>query len=223
MSRCAHVGTRARQKIARREAILAAAEKALGADGEASVDSIAIDAQVAKGTVYNYFPDRQSLVEAVTQTVDARLMGEINANLPSAASPARLAFVLCALLKLAIDDPGAAAIIGRRMGEGARQGEAVVRAIWIELRTIAYSGAMNGEEAAAVSLVLSAMRAAMQEIADVPVARRRARAYATVVLCLRAVGAAGDATEAVVEAAMDSLAPPRRFSRQDRERPSTAH
>ncbi len=84
------LGTRARQKIARRAAILAAAECALGSDGDVAVEEIASAAGLAKGTVYNYFPDKAALVEAVTQSVERRLLADIVAS-PVSAPLARLA------------------------------------------------------------------------------------------------------------------------------------
>jgi len=74
-----------------------------------------------------------------------------------------------------------------------------------------------------MTLVLSTVRAAMSEMSDVPFARRRDRTAATVVLCLRAVGARRDTSKAAVEVAMDALAEPQRPAARDRERPSPAY
>lgn len=81
----AEYGKRARQKATHHEAILDAAERILGHrhPAEVAVDEIAAEAGVAKGTVYNYFADKVSLVEANT----VEQVGE-----PAAEHPRRIVF-----------------------------------------------------------------------------------------------------------------------------------
>jgi Transcriptional regulator len=61
---------------AKRQAVIAAAERAFLDQGyaSASMDAIAADAGVSKRTVYNHFPSKQDLFRAVV----ARLYGELN-------------------------------------------------------------------------------------------------------------------------------------------------
>lgn len=215
------LGTRARQKIARRAAIMAAAERALGADGDVAVESIAVAAGLAKGTVYNYFPDKAALVEAVTQAVEQRLLADIAAA-PLATPTARFALLLCALLGSATEDPGAAAIVRRRMEDSVTQGGAIGRAIAAALRTSGYASAMTGEEqSVAMTLIFGAVCAAMRETA-MPLLRRRARDAAIAALCLRAVGADPDTADAAAESAMDALCVTRRIGASDWRRPARA-
>lgn len=217
------LGTRARQKIARRAAILAAAECALGSDGDVAVEEIASAAGLAKGTVYNYFPDKAALVEAVTQSVERRLLADIVAS-PVSAPLARLALLLCGLLERAGEDCSAAAIACRRMAEGSGEGGAIGRAVAAELKMCGYASAMESdEESAALTLILGAMRAAMLQTCFAPHPRRRARDAVIAVMCLRALGAEADAAEATVETAMDALDASRRAAASNWRPPARAH
>lgn len=214
-------GKRARQKVARRHAILAAAEAALGDREDVIVEEIAARAGLAKGTVYNYFPDKCSLVGAVTQRVEGRWLGDIAPRLAMAPGPQRLALLLCGLLTAAGDDSGAAAIVRRSMARHDEKPSAIARAIGVELQTGAELDAMAREEpGAALTLVLATMRAALREIVTLPRARRHARAAALVTLCLRALGAPPERALSAVDAALDELtAKPVR----NRERLAVAH
>ena len=68
---------RARERSARREAILAAAERVVIARGfaEASIDAIAGEAGLAAGTVYLYFPNRDALLQDLL-SAKVRLLNE---------------------------------------------------------------------------------------------------------------------------------------------------
>lgn len=69
-TRTAPVGRRERSKRVRREALLAAAARALAAQGPgATVDAIAREAGVAKVVLYRYFASRDAIVEAVLESV----------------------------------------------------------------------------------------------------------------------------------------------------------
>lgn len=217
------LGTRARQKIARRAAILAAAECALGGDGDVAVEDIAAAAGLAKGTVYNYFPDKAALVEAVTQSAELRLLADIAAS-PSSAPLARLALLLCGLLDRAGEDSSAAVIACRRMEESAGVGGAIGRAIAAELKAYRFASAMESDEdSAALTLLLGAMRAAMLQTGVAAHPRRRARDAAIAVMCLRALGVDADVAEATVETAMDALDATRRTVASDWRPPARAH
>lgn len=206
MSERAETGTRARQKVARQRAILAAATQVLGVDDDATVDTIAAQAGLAKGTVYNYFADKQSLVEAVTRDVEARIVDEIAAALPTAPPRVRLSLVLCAILKVATEDPCGAAILCSRLEEKAAGQTGIGRAIAAELEVDPFGGSMSDDEThAALTLMLCTMSAAMIEIVRTPKARQLKRAAAFVVLCMRAVGAGARASEAAADAAMEHL------------------
>jgi AcrR family transcriptional regulator len=76
MSTAAGVGKRERTKAANREAILVAARRVFSdlGYGAASVRDVVRETDLATGTFYNYFPDKESVLRALVDeiTVEAR-------------------------------------------------------------------------------------------------------------------------------------------------------
>lgn len=73
----------------RRETLLRAARRVFGARGfdEATVDAIASEARVAKGTVYLYFPSKQAIYDAAFDAGLDDLLRRTDARLRAAADP----------------------------------------------------------------------------------------------------------------------------------------
>lgn len=73
----------------RRESLLAAARRVFGARGfdAATVDAIAAEAQVAKGTVYLYFPSKEAIYEAAFDAGLDQLIRHTAERLRAAAGP----------------------------------------------------------------------------------------------------------------------------------------
>lgn len=73
----------------RRESLLTAARRVFGARGfdAATVDAIAAEAQVAKGTVYLYFPSKQAIYDAAFDAGLDRLIRQTADRLRAAADP----------------------------------------------------------------------------------------------------------------------------------------
>ena len=180
-------GRRAQQKRAHRQAILAAAERALGERGDVAVDEIAALAGLAKGTVYNYFGDKAALVETVSQAVQQRVIDQVGQATAHVESPqTRIAIVLCALIKLALSDPGQANIIRDCLNHSS-QSFGLPRLLELELRRMASAGALAVEDVRpSLGLILSTARAAMKQ-AIAGSQADRVEAAALVALCMRAV------------------------------------
>lgn len=72
---------RSARKGERREAILAAALDEFAARGfaDARLDDVAVRAGVAKGTIYLYFPDKESLFQELVRTMLTPIVGSIAA------------------------------------------------------------------------------------------------------------------------------------------------
>jgi AcrR family transcriptional regulator len=99
-----------------REALLRAGRTLFA---ERPVDAVAIDdivqaADVAKGSFYNHFTDRDALVRAVTgeirSEIEARI-GEANAGVEDPAR--RVARATCVYLSFAVDEPQRARVLAR--------------------------------------------------------------------------------------------------------------
>src|SRR5438105_1006202 len=84
-------GARAERKVERRDAILAAALEEFSARGFAAtrLDDVAQRAGVAKGTIYLYFRDKESLFQELVRTMISPLVGAIEAA-PTADLPVRV-------------------------------------------------------------------------------------------------------------------------------------
>lgn len=99
---------RDRRKLRTREALLAAARYLLE---ERSIDSITVDeiaaqADVAKGTVYNYFGDKDALVNELANDLRVRIEDEIaRVNLGIEDSAERIARALCCVLRFGMRQP----------------------------------------------------------------------------------------------------------------------
>jgi len=91
-----------------REALIRAGRELFA---ERAVDAVAIDdivqaADVAKGSFYNHFADREALVRAVTQEIRAELeevVGRANAGVEDPAR--RVARAVCVYQRFAVDEP----------------------------------------------------------------------------------------------------------------------
>lgn len=79
---------RERFRAETRDAILAAAERALGQHGArgAKMEVIAKAAGIAVGTLYNYFADRQELIDALLELRRSELIGRLDAVLDQSAN-----------------------------------------------------------------------------------------------------------------------------------------
>jgi len=81
---------RERFRAETRDAILGAAERALGQHGArgAKMEVIAKAAGIAVGTLYNYFADRQELIDALLEQRRSELIGRLDAVLERSANEA---------------------------------------------------------------------------------------------------------------------------------------
>jgi AcrR family transcriptional regulator len=99
-----------------REALIRAGRKLFA---EQPVDAVAIDdivraADVAKGSFYNHFPDKDALVRSVTGEIRAgveRSVGRANEGVEDPAR--RVARAFCIYIRYAVDDPVRAAVLVR--------------------------------------------------------------------------------------------------------------
>ena len=98
---------RDRRKLATRQALLDATHALLASRSidALSVDEIAMRADVAKGTFYNYFADKDALERELASHVRARLEDEIARANEGVDDPAeRIARAFCCVLRLGLGD-----------------------------------------------------------------------------------------------------------------------
>jgi AcrR family transcriptional regulator len=107
---------RVRRKLATRQAILDAALALLSTRSmdALTVDEIAMQADVAKGTFYNYFPDKDALERELSAHVRARMETEIARTNEGVSDPAeRIARAFCYVLHFCLGAPEQAAAMMR--------------------------------------------------------------------------------------------------------------
>ena len=112
-------GRRAKTKAANRAAILAAAREVFGevGYGAASVRDIIRRTDLAAGTFYNHFPDKESIFRALIDDVGSEARRRVREARRQAASPA--AFVVDgyrAYFEFIVEDPANAAFLSRNAG-----------------------------------------------------------------------------------------------------------
>jgi AcrR family transcriptional regulator len=104
----AQIGRRDRRKLATREALLNAANALLHSRSmdALSVDEIVEGADVARGTFYNYFPDKDALERALASRTRARIENEIaRLNVGVKEPVQRIARAFCSVLRMGISAP----------------------------------------------------------------------------------------------------------------------
>jgi len=187
-----HVGKREHQKVVHRQAILDAAERVLGGDLRecVAVDRIAARAGLAKGTVYNYFCDKAALVEAVTQSVEARAAERIKramGNLSTAG--ARVATAICVMFETAARHPEQAVILERRLGAVGGHESLIGGVLLKELRRDEFDCiAESSAQRAALTLILSAICSGMREVTCAHTRWGADETQALIARCLVALG-----------------------------------
>jgi AcrR family transcriptional regulator len=103
---------RDRRKLATRQALLDATHALLASRSmdALSVDEIAMRADVAKGTFYNHFPDKDALARELASHVRARLENEIARTNEGSDDPAkRIGRAFCCVLRFCLSAPEQAA------------------------------------------------------------------------------------------------------------------
>ncbi len=107
---------RDRRKLATRQAFLDATIALLSSRSmdALTVDEIAMRADVAKGTFYNYFPDKDALARELALSLRAHMETEIALTNEGATDPAeRIARALCCVLRYCQNAPEQAAAMAR--------------------------------------------------------------------------------------------------------------
>jgi len=107
---------RERRKLATRQAILDATQALLASRSmdALTVDEIAMQADVAKGTFYNYFPDKDALERELSFNVRTRMETEIARTNEGVNDPAeRIARAFCCVIHFCLAVPERAAAMMR--------------------------------------------------------------------------------------------------------------
>ena len=162
-----------RQDRRRARTRLALVEAGQGLFADRDVDSVSVDeiaaaADVAKGTFYNYFTDKEELAQVVAATVRGEVEAAITGLTGSITDPAtRLALAVVSFLRYAHDRPDSARVM-LRLFAGATATAAPVNQ---RARSLIAQGFASGRfrapsESAAILLLIGAVQAGMAHLLD---------------------------------------------------------
>src|SRR6266851_10033405 len=102
-----------RRTIRNRKALLNAAEKLIAEKGfeRVTIDDITETADLAKGTFYNYFDDKNQIAKELAFTIRQEIEAEVGVAQTGIDDPAgRLAAGICVFLRTAVTAPTRAAV-----------------------------------------------------------------------------------------------------------------
>jgi AcrR family transcriptional regulator len=112
-----------RRMVRNRKALLAAAEKLIAEKGfeRVTIDEIAETADLAKGTFYNYFDDKNQIATELALTIRQDLDNEVGTAQAGIDDPAaRLALGISVFLRTAVTAPTHAAVVAHMFGQWVR-------------------------------------------------------------------------------------------------------
>ncbi len=108
-----------RRMVRNRKALLNAAKKLIAEKGfeRVTIDEIAETADLAKGTFYNYFDDKNEIAKELALTIRQELAAEVGVAQAGIEDPAgRLAVGICVFLRTAVTAPTHAAVVAHMYG-----------------------------------------------------------------------------------------------------------
>ena len=160
-----------RRRAKTREALLTAAQHLLSTRGAeaVNVDEIADSADVSKGTFYNYFVDKESLIREVEEAVRAEIEQLIARGNAGVTDPAqRVAGAFASLLSWSQSDPIKARMLVRSTPNLTDPGAPMN----VGVRDDLHAGALAGEftditDEAGIVLVLGVMSAGVNRALDI--------------------------------------------------------
>jgi AcrR family transcriptional regulator len=183
---------RDRRKLATRQAFLDATIALLSSRSmdALTVDEIATRADVAKGTFYNYFPDKDALERELSSYVRARMETEISRTNEGVSDPAeRIARAFCCVLHFCLGAPQQAAAMMRLFPRATDPAAPINSGV----RRDAAQGMTQGRivatsEDAVVACVMGVFTAGVNRALDIPAGRVRQFAQGLGTILLHGLG-----------------------------------
>ena len=199
-----------RRRARTREALLSAAQQLLSTrPAEAvNVDEIAELADVAKGTFYNYFADKDALVREVEESARAELERRIaETNLDIADPAERMARAFAAMLNWSLADPTKARTVLRMAPHFADPDQPINAGVRRDIHTGVTDGRFAGvTDEAGVVLALSVISGGANRALDLVQTRKvRALGENLAEALLVALGVKRDDAAALAKAAMAAV------------------
>ena len=204
-------GRRERRKLATRDALLEAARSLLVSCSmdALSVDEIVERADVARGTFYNYFPDKDALERELALQSRARIEDEIARVNEGVLDPAeRIARAFLSVLQLGISAPQQAATIMRLFPRATDPAAPINSGV----RRDAAEGMTQGRivatsEDAVVACVMGVFMAGVNRALDLPAGRVREFAQGLGTILLHGLGLKRAEAERLMRDTIEAILP----------------
>ncbi|MEJ0024881.1 MAG: TetR/AcrR family transcriptional regulator [Rhizomicrobium sp.] len=204
-----------RRRARTRGALLAAAEELFAARGPdaVSVDEIVAGADVAKGSFYNHFSDKNDLAREVMLGVRGEIERQvIEANRGIVDPAARVARALCVFARYALERPDRARSLLHLSRNATDPDAEVNEGVRHDVSAGLAAGRFGGESRdAAILLVMGAAQAAFQRALDADAATARKTVTGLVALLLRGLGVRLAEAQSIAAAAASDI-----LTRKDR-------
>jgi len=202
---------RDRRKLATRQAFLDATIALLSSRSmdALTVDEIATRADVAKGTFYNYFPDKDALERELSSYVRARMETEISRTNERVSDPAeRIARAFCCVLHFCLGAPEQAAAMMRLFPRATDPAAPINSGV----RRDAAQGMTQGRivatsEDAVVACVMGVFTAGVNRALDLPAGRVREFAQALGTILLHGLGLKSAEAARIMRDAIEAILP----------------
>ena len=202
---------RDRRKLATRQAFLDATIALLSSQSidALTVDEIATRADVAKGTFYNYFPDKDALGRELSSYVRARMETEISRINERVSDPAeRIARAFCSVLHFCLGAPEQAAAMMRLFPRATDPAAPINSGV----RRDAAQGMTQGRivatsEDAVVACVMGVFTAGVNRALDLPAGRVREFAQGLGTILLHGLGLKRAEAERIMRDAIEAILP----------------
>ena len=200
---------RDRRKLATRQAFLDATIALLSSRSmdALTVDEIATRADVAKGTFYNYFPDKDALGRELSSYVRARMETEISRINERVSDPAeRIARAFCSVLHFCLGAPEQAAAMMRLFPRATDPAAPINSGV----RRDAAQGMTQGRivatsEDAVVACVMGVFTAGVNRALDLPAGRVREFTQGLGTILLHGLGLKRAEAERIMRDAIETI------------------
>lgn len=202
---------RDRRKLATRQALLDATLALLASRtiDALSVDEIAMRADVAKGTFYNYFPDKDALERELAAHVRRRLEDEIARANEGIDDPAeRIARAFCCVLRFCLGSPEQAAALARLFPHATNPAAPLNSGVRRDaVDGIAQNRIVASSEDAAIACIVGVFMAGVNRALDLPARRVREFAQALGTILLHGLGLKRAEAQRIMRDAIEAILP----------------